>query len=238
MEAEQPILSIVGEKVALGPLRRDLLPLYLRWFNDFEYLRTTGQVRPMTREALEAEFERASKAENEVEFVIDEKSTLRPIGGVNLHNIKHFHRRAEFGIGIGEKDCWGKGYATEATRLTIDYGFTILGLETINLWVLPYNQRAIRAYRRAGFRETGRWRKAYRLGHQAHDIIYLESRWTASPRSSKAPYATSCCPRTTLAGRPKGKPAGRMLIDQAAHCLAPVGWLQSRVEFACFWHAR
>ncbi len=171
---EQPILSIVGEKVALGPLRRDLLPLYLRWFNDFEYLRTTGQVRPTTREALEAEFERVSRAESEIELVIYEASTLRPIGGVNLHNINHFHRRAEFGIGIGEKDCWGRGYATEATRLMLDYGFTILGLETINLWVLPYNQRGIRAYRRAGFRESGRWRKAYCLGQRAYDIIYMD----------------------------------------------------------------
>jgi diamine N-acetyltransferase len=174
MEAEQPILSIVGEKVALGPLPRDLLPLYLKWFNDFEYLRTTGQVRPMSREALEAEFERAIKAENQIEFVIYEASTLRPIGGVNLHNVNHFHHRAEFGIDIGEKDCWGKGYATEATRLMLDYGFTILGLETINLWVLPDNQRGIRTYRRAGFRESGRWRKAYGLGSQAHDIIYMD----------------------------------------------------------------
>ncbi len=56
----------------------------------------------------------------------------------------------------------------------LDYGFTILGLETINLWVLPYNQRGIRAYRRAGFRESGRWRRAYRLGRQVHDIICID----------------------------------------------------------------
>ena len=174
MELGQPILNIVGEKVALGPLRRDSWPLYMKWFNDFEYLRTTAQVRPTTLEALEAEFGASSKHEDEIELVIYELATLRPIGGINLHRINHFHRRAEFGIGIGEKDCWGKGYATEATRLMLDYGFTILGLNTISLWVLRYNQRAIRAYRRAGFREGGRWRQAYRLGNQAHDIIYMD----------------------------------------------------------------
>src|SRR3712207_7011957 len=30
-ESDQPLVNIVGELVALGPLRRDLLPLYLRW---------------------------------------------------------------------------------------------------------------------------------------------------------------------------------------------------------------
>ena len=34
-EQDAPILNITGEKVALGPARRDLLPLYLKWMNDF-----------------------------------------------------------------------------------------------------------------------------------------------------------------------------------------------------------
>jgi hypothetical protein len=32
--SETPILNVVGERVALGPLREDLLPLYGRWIND------------------------------------------------------------------------------------------------------------------------------------------------------------------------------------------------------------
>jgi hypothetical protein len=30
---EEPILNVEGERVALGPLRRDLLPLYQRWIS-------------------------------------------------------------------------------------------------------------------------------------------------------------------------------------------------------------
>ncbi len=41
----RPIVNIVGRRVALGPLRRDLIPAYLRWFNDFHVsaLSMTGQ---------------------------------------------------------------------------------------------------------------------------------------------------------------------------------------------------
>ena len=39
--SEAPILNLRGEKVALGPLRRDLVPTYLRWINDFEVLLRT-----------------------------------------------------------------------------------------------------------------------------------------------------------------------------------------------------
>jgi hypothetical protein len=47
---EAPILNIVGEKLALGPIDREHLPRYLRWLNDFEYARTTSGIRPMTAE--------------------------------------------------------------------------------------------------------------------------------------------------------------------------------------------
>ena len=39
-EIVQPIVNIVGEKVALGPIRKDLIPLYHRWRNDFSVART------------------------------------------------------------------------------------------------------------------------------------------------------------------------------------------------------
>jgi RimJ/RimL family protein N-acetyltransferase len=174
--ADQPILNIVGDKVALGPLRRDLMPLYDRWFNDFEvggpYF---TQLRPHTREAREAWYERLAKDDpNTTDFLIYERATTRPIGKTVLYQIDHFDRTAAFGILIGEKDCWGMGYGTETATLMLDYGFTLLGLHNIMLTVDGYNERAIRAYRRAGFREFGRRREARRRGHRAHDVVYMD----------------------------------------------------------------
>ena len=172
---EQPILNIVGEKVALGPHRRDLVPLYLKWINDFEVTRTLAVgPRPMTREAEEAWYDRASKEEQSVTFTIYERATLRPIGNTGLHRIDHVNRTAEFGIMIGEKDCWGKGYGTETATLMLDYGFTALGLHHIMLRVYSYNTRGIRAYTRAGFKVAGRLREAHRLGGRAYDVILMD----------------------------------------------------------------
>jgi RimJ/RimL family protein N-acetyltransferase len=113
-------------------------------------------------------------SERDTHFVIYEKATLRPIGSTGLHQIDHGDRTAEFGIMIGEKECWGKGYGTETTRLVLEYGFVALGLHNIMLRVYAYNDRGIRAYRRAGFREFGRRRQAQRFGDQAYDVIYME----------------------------------------------------------------
>src|SRR4051812_47932559 len=116
-ESDPPILNIVGEKVALGPRRRDLLPLYLKWINDFEILRTLGaSLQPMTMEAEEHWYDDSSRNEP-ANFTIYERSTLRPIGNTGFHEVNVAHRHATFGILIGEKDCWDRGYGTEATRL-------------------------------------------------------------------------------------------------------------------------
>jgi RimJ/RimL family protein N-acetyltransferase len=172
---DQPIVNFVGEKVALGPRRRELVPLYTKWINDFEAVRGLGVgMRPTTREAEEEWYERTSKGDRDAGFTIYERATMRPIGNAGLHGVDHRHRVAEFGILIGEKDCWGKGYGTEATALVLEYGFTALGLHSIMLRAYSFNERAIRAYTRAGFRLVGRWREAHRLGGQAYDVVFMD----------------------------------------------------------------
>ena len=173
-QTDHPILNIVGDRVALGPRRRELLPLYLKWINDFEVLRTLGApLRPMTMEAEEQWFNESSRAED-ASFTIYERSTLRPIGNTGFHELSLAHRQATFGILIGEKDCWDQGYGTEATRLMLDYGFNALGLHNIMLTVFSNNPRALRAYQKAGFREIGRRREARRVGDRAFDVVYMD----------------------------------------------------------------
>jgi diamine N-acetyltransferase len=174
-EKDQVVINITGEKVALGPIRRDLVPLYQRWLNDFEVTRTlSATLRPMTVESEEEWYSRSSRSEDEIYFTLYERATMRAIGGTGFHGIELHHRTAVFGIMIGEKDCWGQGYGTEATRLMLDYGFTGLGLHNIMLNVFSYNTRGIAAYTRAGFREFGRRREALRLGGRAFDIVYMD----------------------------------------------------------------
>ena len=176
IEGIAPPLVLVGELVALGPAHRGLMPLLWKWENDLELSLLTGDpARPLTPEGIEAVYERFSKAGPEgTGFAIYERTTLRPIGTAGLFSINSAHRTAELGIGIGEHDRWGRGYGTEATRLVLDYAFTMLGLNNVMLRVFSYNERAIRAYKRAGFQEIGRRREAQRVGDRAHDVIFMD----------------------------------------------------------------
>jgi RimJ/RimL family protein N-acetyltransferase len=174
---QRPIINITGEKVWLGPPTHELVSLSERWDNDFALTILSGDpLRPQSREAVEAGYQRHSKGDQEswVSFSIYEAATARLIGVTHLRDIDGVHRTAELGIVIGEKDCWGKGYGTEATRLMLDYGYTVLGLHNIMLTTYSFNERAVRAYQRAGFRVMGRRREARRMGGQAYDVVYME----------------------------------------------------------------
>jgi RimJ/RimL family protein N-acetyltransferase len=176
--AQQParIVNIVGKLVALGPFTREDLALYTRWLNDFAVTRYyLDTPRPQTQEERATAYERLSAGDPyNIDFAICELATMRPIGRVGLEDISYQHRRATFGILIGEKDCWGKGYGTEATRLTLEYGFRLLGLHNIMLSVSSANTAAIRAYTRAGFRVIGVRRECRREGDALLDSVFME----------------------------------------------------------------
>src|SRR4051812_29857840 len=125
---EPLIINITGNKIALGPLRRDLIPLYQRWINDFGASRNLGDIAPRILEHETAWFDRATQRDSEVAFTIYERAILpeglpRPIGTTGPSDITFGNGRAEFGILIGELDARGIGYGTETTRLVLDYAF-------------------------------------------------------------------------------------------------------------------
>jgi len=176
---EKPIVNIVGEKVALGPMHRDLLPLITRWSNDLAARRNITVPLPQTLEQRTAQYERDMTDKNSVDFAVYERAILpgghpRPIGTVGLFDINYRNGRADFGIFIGETEARGKGYGTEATRLILDYAFIALGLRNVALTVGEWNVAGQRAYAKAGFREYGRRRQCWMMGGRWWDEIAMD----------------------------------------------------------------
>jgi RimJ/RimL family protein N-acetyltransferase len=89
-------------------------------------------------------------------FAIHDVETDTLIGTTALTDIEGSdYRSALFRIVIGEKEYWGSGFGTEATRLVVEEAFERLNLDEVRLEVFRHNARAMAAYKRVGFRETG-----------------------------------------------------------------------------------
>jgi diamine N-acetyltransferase len=167
-----PMINFTGENVAMGPLVQELNPLYHKWNNDFEVNRATSHARPTTLEEQSDAFTDITKDKSKVFFTVYYKETMHPLGICYLTNVSK--RNATYGILIGEKDYHGKGIGTEVTRLTLDYGFTVLGLHNIMLMCFEYNLSGIRAYKKAGFKEIGRRREVKWMNGKLWDDVYMD----------------------------------------------------------------
>lgn len=171
--SQTPIITISGKKVALGPIHKDLIEINQRWINQIETARFLN-IHPVSLESETDWYESVSRGDKLTYFTIYERDTLRPLGGVNLHNIDLAHRRAELGIMIGEPDARGKGYGTEAVQLMCDYGFNAMGLNSIMLLTFEFNIAGQKAYEKAGFKEIGRRREARWFAGRYWDDIYYD----------------------------------------------------------------
>jgi RimJ/RimL family protein N-acetyltransferase len=104
----------------------------------------------------------------------------RPIGLIGLDGINWVSRDCSVGIGIGDRDDWGRGYGTDAMRVILRYAFCQLDLHRVSLSVFDYNPRAIRSYEKAGFVREGIEPQMLEREGKRYDIILmgiLRSEW-------------------------------------------------------------
>lgn len=176
----EPDLVLCGERAALGPLRRDLAETYARWVNDLETGTTLGfpgLATPASEETWvdEALREMGGHRPTAAHFTIYDRADDAPVGTCGLMGIDWPAGTARLGIVIGERDRRGRGLGTEATRLTLVWAFTRIGLHNVLLQVLPTNTAGIRAYERAGFRPVGTRRGAAWAGGRRQDELLMDA---------------------------------------------------------------
>lgn len=192
--------KLSGEQCFLSPISLDDVDRYTEWTNDLE----VGQFVLFSSQIIDQGKEKEilqNLMENQHVFAIVEKENNKVIGNAGLHEVNITHRRANFGIFIGDKTFWNRGIGAEATALTIDYGFNILNLNNISLEVVAYNQRAVRCYEKVGFKYVGRRRDAVYMAGAYHDVLIYDI--LASEFNS--PYVKEVFHRSTSedAGRSK-----------------------------------
>ncbi|HKW17906.1 MAG TPA: GNAT family protein [Terriglobales bacterium] len=104
---------------------RELVPL----IGAREVAATTLRIPHPYEEKHAREYIASTPKENELRLAIRLRSDGRLIGGIGLHPQME-NRRAELGYWVGVP-FWGNGYATEAAREVIRYGFEDLKLNRI-----------------------------------------------------------------------------------------------------------
>ncbi len=174
IEKEKRCLRI-GARVGLFLLSpEDVGDLYLRWMNDPDVLRfTEARHETHTLRSLQEFVEGCLRSSAYSLMGILEVMSGRYVGNLKIGPVHPRYMTASLGIIVGEKDCWRKGYATEAIRLACAYAFEDLDLFKLTAGCIAGNTGALRAFEKAGFQVEGIRRKQNLCHGKRKDEILL-----------------------------------------------------------------
>ena len=162
-----------GNRIYLRELKEeDASQEYCNWLNDplvNKYLET----KKATIKELKKYIREKKENENCIFLGIFIKDTDKHIGNVKLEPIDWNDKKATLGILIGDKNYWGKGICTIATKLVTEYAFEKLGLKKIDLGVLSENKAAIVCYLKSGFKIDNFIPKAVKHENILYDKITM-----------------------------------------------------------------
>lgn len=159
-------MLLTGELIRLRALEpTDLNRLY-RWENDASIWSVSGTMAPFSRYVLEEFVNQAHHdiyTNKQLRLIIDlkyvsdaeELDEPKAIGCVDLFEFDPRNHRAGLGILIADRADRGKGYATEALHLVVEYSFQVLDLHQLYCNVRIDNENSIALFKKSGFEISG-----------------------------------------------------------------------------------
>jgi ribosomal-protein-alanine N-acetyltransferase len=181
-------VELIGERVVVREFTMndvDAMHAYLSDDEVFRYVSweppTLDETAEFVREAMEA----ARTAPRPAYLLaVTLRETGEVVGQVTLTMERYIprirQRTAELGYML-RRDCWGRGIATEAARLLLDFAFGELDLHRVFAVVSDDHPASIRVLEKLGFRREARHVKdAFERGEWLTTLIYavLEEEWT------------------------------------------------------------
>ncbi len=136
-------------------------PLYLRYYPWTE--RSEAEVRSFVQMLIDYQ---AAQPRRKFQLAITLPETGQLIGNCGVRRKDANEWEADIGYELNPAH-WGNGYATEAARAMVEYGFRELGLHRISSWCVADNVGSARVLEKAGLKLEGRLR----------DNEYYKERW-------------------------------------------------------------
>lgn len=169
------MVNLITERLVLRSIvQEDVTPSYVDWLND-----------PAINKFLECRFahhtiDSVSSFVSENQYDHDNillglflKDSNKHIGNIKLGPIDRIHMHSVIGLLIGDKSCWGKGYASEAIYAVTRYAFEELKLIKIEAGCYESNAGSLKAFKKVGYIEEGRLRSRRILDDYREDNILL-----------------------------------------------------------------
>lgn len=154
-------------------------PLYLRYYSWTD--RTPQDVQAFVQRFIDQQRARPRIA---FQLAIVPKAGGELIGNCGIRRDSPGSHEASMGYELSPQH-WGRGYATEAARAVLAFGFTELRLHRVWAYCVADNAGSIRVLEKLGMQQEGRLRdKEYFKGRWWDTLLFaiLEEEWRAAQR--------------------------------------------------------
>lgn len=164
---------IRGKQVVLRPVEEEDVEFIHQWMNHPEIWHYMDYERPLSLADVREDVERSRRDGFPFTIAVD----ARPIGRIGLNQFRRRDRICALYMYIGEPAFWGKGYARDAVMALLGFAFDRWDLHLVELWTLGDNDRALGAYKRAGFEVEARLReRSWKDGRWEDRVVMSVSR--------------------------------------------------------------
>ena len=148
------------------------MPYLLKWYNDYELNKLAGWSDGKVKASKLRYNMSRSFGSDPMNLMIDDLNG-KPIGTIQLYDFSQQDKSCKLGIRIGDKDYWSRGYGGDSVNTIVEYAFTCLDINRVDLRVYEYNDRAVRCYEKCGFKYEGRTRKSAYIDGAYYDEILM-----------------------------------------------------------------
>lgn len=160
----------MGEELRLRSLEREDLQFVHKLNNNAKIMSYWFEEPYEAFVELEDLYDKHIHDQSERRFIVVKDDEM--VGIVELVEIDYIHRRAEFQI-IIDPQYQGLGYAVLATRLGMNYAFSVLNLHKLYLIVDTINEAAIHVYKKVGFSFEAELQEEFFVEGSYHDAIRM-----------------------------------------------------------------
>ena len=174
LEERKYFKKLIGDRIYFSPISLEDTEDYLDMVNEIKVSAGLGCIVYTGIVDFESQKEVLSSLKKGKNFAVRLLENNELLGNIGFNSIGEIHRTAEIGIMLGNPKYQRKGYGMEALNLLLDYGFSFLNLRNIYLKVFEYNEVAYNLYKKAGFKEVGRLRKAVEIMGKTYDEIIMD----------------------------------------------------------------
>lgn len=152
---------------------------YYSWLTDYEvikYLNLPEYLAPISRSSVANYVEKILNSDSDIFLAIYAKTSdidQKFIGTLKIGHINSHSRSADLGLMIGDKNFWGKGIATAAISIAVEYAFFRLGLNRVSAGAMAVNKAVIACFEKNGFRREGCARQQDYFEGAYEDHVFL-----------------------------------------------------------------